>query len=393
MKIIFFTHPSFTSHQSMPRFSKMLTEGMKNRGHQIDIWSPDPFFVKFLKIKKIEKWLGYIDQYIIFPFRIKKQLKSLDKNTLFVFCDHALGLWVPYVKKRPNVMHCHDFLAQQSALGLIPFNKVSFTGRIYQKLIRNGYSQSQNFISVSNKTKSDLHVFLNKTPRLSEVVYNGLNRAFSFDLYNIDNSRQELTNYFKVTCDEGYILHVGGNQWYKNRKGIIDIYNTWRTYYKNKIPLILIGEPPSQPLIRAKEASVFKDDIIFLSGVTDAMINKFYSSASVFLFPSLAEGFGWPIAEAMSSGSLVITTNEAPMNEVGGGAAFYIAKMPNDYNLIDEWSKSAAGVLERVVNLSLKDKAISIARGVENAKRFNQDEALDKIEKVYELILEQYDNG
>ena len=390
MKIIFFTHPSFASHQSMPRFAKMLTDGMKNRGHDIDMWAPNAFFVKFFKVKRLEKWLGYIDQYIIFPFKIKKHIKTVDIDTLFVFCDHALGPWVPYVKKRPNVIHCHDFLAQQSALGQIAFNKLGFTGKIYQKLIRKGYSQSQNFISVSKKTKSDLHLFLNKNPKLSEVVYNGLNRVFNSESADIEHTRKELSSHFKIGCDKGYILHIGGNQWYKNRVGVIEIYNTWRTHYKNTIPLILIGEMPDQTLLETKQVSAFKDDIIFLSGVSDTMVNQFYSSASVFLFPSLAEGFGWPIAEAMASGSLVITTNEAPMNEVGGDAAFYIAKMPIDSNLIREWTKKAALVMEEVVNLSSKEKLDSIAKGIENAERFNQDKALDKIEKLYQQILEQH---
>ncbi|MBP0903715.1 glycosyltransferase [Mariniflexile gromovii] len=390
MKIIFFTHPSFTHHQSMPRFSNMLFEGMKNKGHDVQVWTPSPIFVKFSKINQLKKWLGYIDQYIIFPISIKKRIKRIDQNVLFVFCDHALGPWVPYVKKRHHVIHCHDFLAQQSALGQIPFNNVGFSGKWYQKLIRNGYSQGQNFISVSNKTKIDLASFLKKEPLLSEVVYNGLNREFSPQTKSIDIIRKELSESFNIDCHQGYILHIGGNQWYKNRKGIIKIYDYWRTHFQNKIPLILIGENPDDALLSIFQDSIFKKDIIFLSGVSDAFINKFYNGASVFLFPSLAEGFGWPIAEAMASGCLVITTNESPMDEVGADAAFYMPVMPIDSETkMEIWLKKASEVLNKVINLSEHERHDCIDKGINNAERFNQCLALDKIEKHYELILEQ----
>ncbi|CAH8292935.1 glycosyltransferase involved in cell wall biosynthesis [Mariniflexile fucanivorans] len=391
MKIIFFTHPSFTSHQSMPRFSKMLSEGMKNKGHEVHIWSPKPFFVKLSKINQLKKWLGYIDQYIIFPMAIKKRIKHIDKHVLFVFCDHALGPWVPYVKKRHHVIHCHDFLAQQSALGQIPFNKVGFSGKMYQKLIRNGYSQGQNFISVSNRTKLDLGSFLKKEPFLSEVVYNGLNREFSSEIQGVDILRNELSENFNMDCQQGYILHIGGNQWYKNRKGIIKIYDHWRIHCNNKLPLVLIGENPDDELLNIYKDSCFKEDIVFLSGVSDAYINKFYNAASVFLFPSLAEGFGWPIAEAMASGCLVITTNESPMNEVGSDAAFYIPVMPNhdDFTEFDGWLKEASKVLEKVISLSDAERHAYISKGLRNAERFNQCSALNKIEALYKLILEQ----
>src|SRR6187431_1093734 len=120
MNIIFLAHPTFEGHQSMPRFAKMLSNGMRARGHAVDIWSPRPYFHKLSNNASIQKWLGYLDQYLLFPKQIRQQSSQLPDDTLFVFTDQALGMWVPTLADRNHVIHCHDFLALRSALNEIP---------------------------------------------------------------------------------------------------------------------------------------------------------------------------------------------------------------------------------------------------------------------------------
>lgn len=118
MKIVFFAHPLFLGSQSMPRFVSMLAEGMESRGYEVEIWRPEEVFSK-LKISSLKKWLGYIDQYIVFPRWVKGKLKKEGNDVLYVITDHALGPYVPLIADLPHVIHCHDFLAQRSALGEI----------------------------------------------------------------------------------------------------------------------------------------------------------------------------------------------------------------------------------------------------------------------------------
>ncbi len=375
----------------MPRFASMIYKGMLSRGHQVEVWTPTPVFFNYSKSNSLKKWLGYIDQYIVFPKQIKDKISQAQADILFVFCDQALGPWVPLVKRLKHVIHCHDFLAQKSALGLIPEHTTSLTGKLYQKFIHRGYSKGKNFISVSNKTKSDLSSFLESEPQISEVVYNGFNRDFS--LKDNEKTRNELSAIFSIDLDKGYILHVGGNQWYKNRLGIIDIYDGWRAISKLKLPLILVGEQPNIDLNEKRDQSNYKKDIFFLSGVEDNHVALFYAGASVFLFPSLAEGFGWPIAEAMASGTLVITTNEAPMNEVASDAGFYISLKPNNSQDIEKWKTKTAFTLEEVLHLNEKQREEAVKKGIANAKRFDQDKALDAFESIYKRVLEIRNDG
>ncbi len=371
----------------MPRFAKMLAEGMAKRGHQVEIWSPKPAFFNLPFPKAFKKWLGYLDQYLLFPVKTRTKLKASNSNTLFVLTDHALGPWLPLVANRPHVVHCHDFLAQQSALGLIPQNLTSFTGKKYQAYIRHGYSQAKNFISVSKKTQADLHQFVNPSNINSTVVYNGLNQSFEAKEPVI--ARKELSAKTGLDLSNGYLLHIGGNQWYKNRTGVIEIYDEWRSISNLTLPLLLIGELPDEKLLERIEQSAYKSSIHCFNNIEDQLISAAYSGASIFLFPSLAEGFGWPIAEAMACGCPVITTNEAPMTEVAGDAGFLIPKQPQASSNVKVWAQEAAKTVEKTVNLSPIERAKVVAAGIENARRFNTDLALNQIEEIYQNILQK----
>jgi glycosyltransferase involved in cell wall biosynthesis len=388
VQIIFFTHPDFLGSQSMPRFAKMLSDGMQDRGHSVEVWKPQPKFFKLSNNGSLSKWLGYIDQFIIFPLQVKRKLKSYSSDTIFVFTDHALGPWVPLVNYRAHVIHCHDFLAQLSAQKKIKENPTGFTGRLYQKFIWKGYSKGKNFISVSNKTNEDLNQMLISKPLLSEVVYNGLNR--SFDSFNPNEARILFGKATGINLSEGYILHIGGNQWYKNRIGVIEIYNSWRKISRKDIPLLMVGKNATIELARKKELSEYSADIHFLNEIEDDQLQLAYSGARLLLFPSLAEGFGWPIAEAMASGCPVITTNETPMTEVAANAAFFIPKRPHGQKEIDSWADGAAMIVNKVVNLSADELKEVVKGGITNVKRFETATMLDKIETIYEKILKNY---
>lgn len=384
MKIVLFTHPSFLAHQSMPRYANMLLNGMTERGHDVMVWSPKARLHKLPLPGFFKKWLGYIDQYVVFPAEVRMKLRNSSKETLFVFADQALGPWVPLVKDKRHVIHCHDFLALKSSLGLVQENPVSLTGKLYQNYIRQGFSKGKNFISISKKTQQDLHALHLEKMDHSVVCYNGLSRPFStLDQLSSQNRMEKKLN---IALSKGYIMHIGGNQYYKNRVGVIEIYDNWRILYQKKIPLLLIGEEPSNELSNLRKQSLFKDDIHFITNLSDEYINTAYSGASCLLFPSLDEGFGWPVIEAMASGCPVITTNRAPMNEVGGNAAFYIQQKPTDAVALIQWKEDGAKIVEKVLKLSKLERNEAIQKSYEQSQKFTAESSLNAIELIYKKI-------
>jgi glycosyltransferase involved in cell wall biosynthesis len=106
----------------------------------------------------------------------------------------------------------------------------------------------------------------------------------------------------------------------------------------------------------------------------------------VLLFPSLAEGFGWPIAEALACGCPVITTDAAPMTEVGGDAAFYLPRLEPTDN-VSLWADGGARVLLQVLNRSSAEREKWAEKGLDWARRFSADAAVDAYLSVYQRAL------
>lgn len=378
LRIVIFSHPDYLQIRSINRFSQMLHQGFTARGHQVELVKPQPVLYNEKINPKIRKWLGYLDQYFFFRFKLKAiRRNNKNNNVLYVFADNALGPWVPVFAGQKHVVHCHDFMALRSSLGLIKENPTSSTGKIYQSYIRRGFAKASNFISVSEKTKHELEDFVERRPKLSEVVYNGLSPKFTPK--DIAASRGAVGKLCNAALDRGYIMHIGTNVWYKNKPGVVDIYLQWRKIASNPLPLVMIGGI-DDPSVQSKiERSGFAKDIHILGGVTDEDIAHCYSGASLLLFPSLDEGFGWPIAEAMACGCLVMTTGKAPMTEVGGDVAYYIPRKTEG----DEWAENAALSLEAVMNEAPEALARRRADGMNWVKQFNIDKTLDHIEEIY----------
>jgi glycosyltransferase involved in cell wall biosynthesis len=109
----------------------------------------------------------------------------------------------------------------------------------------------------------------------------------------------------------------------------------------------------------------------------------------VLLFPSLAEGFGWPIAEAMACGCPVLTTGEAPMTEVGGDAARYLPRLQFGED-IEAWASRCALELSALLTLGSEARAALVSAGIAQAARFDADRAIDAYLDIYHRVFAQY---
>jgi len=384
MNIVLFSHPAFMNSQSMPRFARMLEEAYRDRGHQVEVWSPQPKMYALLPKGRLSKWAGYIDQYILFPLWVRKQLKMQPANTLYVFCDQALGPWVPLVKNKPHVVHVHDLLALRSALGDIPENPTQWSGRVYQRYIRHGFKQAKHFISISKKTRDDLHHFGEVTPVTSEVVYNGLNYPY-FPMLKSD-AIAVLKQAGLPVKPEGMLLHLGGSQWYKNLAGVVRLYIEYAKGETKPLPLWCISPNPNTKVQALLKELPAQGQVLFFQGIDNQALQAAYSTAHAFIFPSLAEGFGWPIIEAQASGCLVLTTNAAPMNEIGGPSASYIPllRLTDDP---DAWALKGSNALKLILNTPDIQRIALVEKGLAHAAKFNADDAIEGYLKTYQQVL------
>jgi glycosyltransferase involved in cell wall biosynthesis len=386
MQIVFFTHPAFMPSQSMPRFAQMLQQACIAQGHAVSAWAPKAWLHRWLAHTRLAKWAGYVDQYVIFPWWVRWQLRQVSPDTLFVFCDQALGPWVPLVRHRPHVVHAHDLLALRSALGQIPENPTGWSGRLYQRYIRRGFRQAHQFIAISGRTRDDLHQHAGIDPARITVIHNSLNQPFA------PMPPAEVAWHLAqagLPAAGEFLLHVGGGQWYKNTLGVLRLYAHHAAAQARAgqpvAALVMVSPPPgaqAQALIASLPAGA---RVQFCQGVSPQALQAAYTGCQLMLFPSLAEGFGWPIVEAQACGAMVLTTDEAPMNEIGGPHSLYLPRLRADQDA-QAWALEGARALQAWLSAPAEVLAARKAQGLAWSAQFARERVLGRYLDEYARI-------
>ncbi len=356
---------------SMPRYVAMLRDRLRDRGHHVDVIQVRPFFGKMAKRPSLVKWLGYLDKFVLFPPELRRKSRGYD---LVHVCDHSNAMFLAHVRAAAASITCHDLLAVASALGQYREQRISVTGRILQRWIRTSLQRAQAVICISHETARQLNKFSPNPGRKVEVVHNPLNYAYQpagLDAVRAVRSRFGL--------EEGeYLIHVGANSWYKNRLGTLRIYRSLRDVFAAKgrtsPRMLMVGQPMTAELKSyIAEHGLMEGErpaVIEAVNVAEADLEALYTGASALLFPSLYEGFGWPVAEAQSCGCPAIVSDRAPLPEVAGGIAL----------LIDPADEPGAAT-----RIEAEYDRLTALRepGLENARRFAPEHAISAYERFF----------
>jgi glycosyltransferase involved in cell wall biosynthesis len=219
-------------------------------------------------------------------------------------------------------------------------------------LLRRAVARARSVVVVSEATRADLLARLPWAADRVHVVPQGVDRAFFTDEDEAIARRR---------AAEPYILCVGNRKPHKNLQVAVEVLRLLHPRHPG-LRLVLAGDPmaPDDPLRRrAAEAGVahLVDDV---GAPTDAELRALYAGAACFLFPSLYEGFGLPVLEAMAAGAPVVAADRASIPEVAGDAAL----------LADPTAPAdLAAAVERLL-LDEDLRAGLVARGRQRAARF-----------------------
>jgi len=287
----------------------------------------------------------------------------LKKYDLDVF--HSPFFICPLWQTKNIVLTVHDLMA-------LTFPNF-FCGRNYffekaaylyhQVFVPLSIHKAKKIIAVSTSTKNEIINKLHITPEKISVIYEAVDDRFkkNYSFSSIEAFRKQ------HRLPHNYLLYLGNLKPYKNISLILSAIEILKRKEANKQKLVIAGKkdrffPFVYNQIKVKD---LLDDVIFVDYISDEELPMLFKNASIFLFPSLNEGFGLPPLEAMSLGVPTIVSNTSSLPEVVGDSALLINQ---------GHPQSLAQAISRVLaEVNLKKELSN--KGIERSKAFSWEKA------------------
>lgn len=260
---------------------------------------------------------------------------------------------VPPAVRCPTVVTVHDLSFEHHPEWMARHDRV-----LFQTLVPRAVRRAARVLTVSETTRRDIVERYRVAPERVVVTHNGVDERFRPDGPRLDRSP--------------FLLFVGALH---PRKGLPTALEALARL-PDAPPLLVVGPAKhGAPAVEAAVARLGLEHRVELVGhVDDAELARLYRSAEAFVFPSLFEGFGLPVVEAMASGTPVVTTTAGSLPEVAGGAAVLVP--PGD-----------PAALADGIEQALTDPSSWHAAGLANAARFRWDALAGRTADVYREVL------
>ena len=193
---------------------------------------------------------------------------------------------------------------------------------IYARKFKYAAANTDRIIAISEQTKRDAVQYLNADPEKITVVYQGCNDVYKKE-YSAD-LKNEVRH--KYGLPEEFVLNVGTLQERKNALTLV------KAVHGTNHHLVLVGSEKkyAQKIHAYIAENKLESQILFLKNVGDTELAAIYQMATIFCYPSICEGFGIPIIEALFSKTAVITSKGSCFPEAGGSHSVYIEPLDVD---------------------------------------------------------------
>lgn len=371
MRVLLIANFEPDAQMSMGLYADWVRRIAVEHGHEVTVIQPKPLFAQISGHPSIRKHLGYLDKFIVFPLRLARVAKEYH---LIHVLDHSNSMYLRVAGRKAKLITCHDLLAIRGARGEFPAAPTGWSGRLLQRSILSGLRTADYAICVSEKTAEDLRRLTEPSGPKTRVIYHSLNWNYKPGAKLND----ELAAKLGLIPHQPYLVHVGGNGWYKNRMGVLRIFSHFTEMPENvDYRLVMVGPSWTSEMTRFIHKNGLSNRVIEALGIGNSELMELYCNASALLFPSLEEGFGWPVLEAQACGCLVVTTDRRPMTEVAGGAAI----------LIDPANLEAAA---RKISIEIRNADAMRTAGFKNLARFDEAKIAAQYMEFYDEVVAQY---
>jgi glycosyltransferase involved in cell wall biosynthesis len=278
--------------------------------------------------------------------------------------DHVF----PACKKIPTVLTIHDL-----AFLLYPENYTRINRAYLASMIPQSVKNAAKVVTDANNTKEDLMRLLQVPEGKIQVIHPGIESTFHPVPRDEGNEIR-----IKYHLPESYVLYVGTLEPRKNIASLIRAYAKVRKNEGVSQGLVICGGLGwlYQDLFKLVRELGLQNEIIFTGHVPNEHLPAIYSGAELLVYPSIYEGFGLPVLEAMACGTPVITSTVSSLPEVAGDAALLV----NPYDV-----EELASAIEKVLSDSeLRTKLIT--KGLERARLFSWEKTARETLAVYQEV-------
>lgn len=263
---------------------------------------------------------------------------------------HCTSNTAPLFLSIPLILTLHDVIFMEKSVGKNTSSSYQKFGNFYRKwIVPKIMRKCKKIVTISDVEKKNIVNTLKLDVSAVTVVHNGVSGRFG--VKPADEIIQEVKENLQLS--EDFFLFLGNVEPRKNVNNTIKAFVAFAERNTN-VKLVITGLKASfiENILSEIDKTVYINRIIITGFVSENVLLTLYSEAKVFLYPSLREGFGLPILEAMAYGTPVITSNISAMPEVAGDAAFYT----NPYS-VEEITETMRVAYE---NKPLREQKISL---------------------------------
>ncbi len=308
------------------------------------------------------------------PVYSVRELFALSWRLLRLKADlyHATHYVLPLLLPCRTVVTIHDIIHLLYP-EFLP-NRLAFF--YAERMIRRSLQRGDRILTVSRNTRDDLMSYFQVDGEKIEVVYNGIEDTFRGALATDDLERW-MRN---LGLERPYLLFVGNPKPHKNLDNVVKAYGRALQMHDFPHKLVCVGDRGGVEFkIRQRSAQLgISERIVLLGHVAQEALPAIYQGAAAFLYPTLYEGFGLPVVEAMASGVPVITSNTSALKEIAAGYAELVNPLDLD---------AMAVAIVRCV--SDADHRKSLAKlGRRRSEDFRWRQAAEKTLEIYRQAIE-----
>lgn len=231
-------------------------------------------------------------------------------------------------------------------------------------------------LTVSEHARETIIERLEVSPDRVRVTYHGVSRIFYEE--GPELPFQALQTRFGIR--KPYVLMISTIQPNKNVVRLLEAFDFLRRTELRGWQLVLAGQRGwlTDPIFNRADAMAFGDDLVVTGFVEEEALPTLYRHAEVFVLPSLMEGFGIPVIEAMACGVPVVVSKSGALPEIVGDAGVLV----DPYS----WEDIARGILDIATNSALRDRLV--ARGKIRAARFRWEQTARETVAAYRAAAE-----